>query len=345
MIVNLEIGTDPSRVQRALVAHGLWVRKLEGANQVCFLIEPSSRQVSRDELLAIPGVSDVAVAKSPHPLLDAQPKYPSLCGVALGRDPLLIAGPCAVESPEQIDAIAARISRAGARLIRGGAFKPRTSPYSFQGQGEQALGWLSAAARKHGLGVVTEVMAAEQAPAVAEHADLLQIGCRNMQNYSLLASAAEHERPMLLKRGMSATVEEWLLAAEYCLLHGAPFVVFCERGIRGFDTSTRNLLDLGAVALLSQVHGLPVLVDPSHACGRRDLIPALSKAALAVGAAGLLLETHDSPGEALSDGPQALSPQELEALASELGFRTKPSSGERVSPTAPAELPRLEART
>lgn len=340
MIVNLEIGTDASRVQRALVAQGLWVRRLEGTESVSFLVEPSSRQVTRQELLAIPGVRDVALPKSPHPLLDAQPRHPSLCGVSLGRDPLLIAGPCAVESPEQIDAIAARISKLGARLIRGGAFKPRTSPYSFQGQGDQALTWLSQAARRHGLGVVTEAMAPEQVGLVAEHADLIQIGCRNMQNYSLLASAAAQRKPILLKRGMSATVEEWLLAAEYCLLHGAPFVVFCERGIRGFDASTRNLLDLGAAALLSHVYGLPVLVDPSHACGRRDLIPALSRAALAVGAAGLLLETHDAPGDALSDGPQALSPTELEAIAADLGF-ARHATAER--PLTPA--PRLEART
>ncbi len=340
MIVSLEIGTDASRVQRELVALGLWVRRLDGSERVSFLIEPSSRQVARQELLKIPGVSDVAEPRSPHPLLDAQPRHPTLCGVELGRDPLLIAGPCAVESPAQIEAIAARISGVGARLIRGGAFKPRTSPYSFQGQGEQALDWLSSAARKHGLGVVTEVMAADQAALVAEHADLVQIGCRNMQNYSLLATAAASRKPMLLKRGMSATVEEWLLAAEYCLLHGAPFVVFCERGIRGFDTSTRNLLDLGAVALLSHVHGLPVLVDPSHACGRRDLIPALSKAAMAVGAAGLLLETHDAPGEALSDGSQALWPEELAGIAGDLGFR-KPAGVER----QPTQATLLEART
>ncbi|MCA9630245.1 MAG: 3-deoxy-7-phosphoheptulonate synthase [Myxococcales bacterium] len=339
MIVSLEIGSDASRVERELVARGLWVRRLDGAQRVSFLIEPSSRQVTREELLQITGVQDVAQAKSPHPLLDAQPRQPALCGLTLGREPLLIAGPCAVESPAQIEAIAARIAAVGARLIRGGAFKPRTSPYSFQGQGERALGWLSSAAHKHGLGVVTEVMAPEQAKLVAEHADLVQIGCRNMQNYSLLASAAALQKPMLLKRGMSATVEEWLLAAEYCLLHGAPFVVFCERGIRGFDSSTRNLLDLGSVALLSHVHGLPVLVDPSHACGRRDLIPALSRAAVAVGAAGLLLETHDAPGDALSDGPQALSPAELEAIAGEMGVR-RPTAIER-----PQVAPRLEART
>lgn len=334
MIVSLQIGSDPARVQRELVRRGCWVKRLQGANSVSFWIEPSSRHVAVEELRQIEGVADVAAAASAHPLLDAQPKQPMLGGVQLGERALLIAGPCAVESAEQIEAVAARIAKAGASLIRGGAFKPRTSPYSFQGHGAVALGWLRSAARKHGLGVVTEVMSPEHAALVAEHADLMQIGCRNMQNYSLLASAAAMGKPILLKRGMCATIEEWLLAGEYCLVHGAPAVVFCERGIRGFDERARNVLDLGAVALLSQVYGLPVLVDPSHACGRRDLIPALSRAALAAGASGLLLETHDDPGAALSDGPQALLPRELADLADELGFGASADSlGREAAPS------------
>jgi 3-deoxy-7-phosphoheptulonate synthase len=180
--------------------------------------------------------------------------------------------------------------------------------------GIDALRWLRAAADKNGLLVVTEVMSELDVPVVAEHADILQLGSRNMQNFALLKAVGRAQRPVLLKRSMSATVDEWLHAGEYLLAHGAAGVLFCERGIRGFDQSTRNLLDLGAVALLAHVHGLPVIVDPSHACGRRDLVVPLAQAALAAGAAGLLIEVHDEPAKARSDGAQALSPDALDAL-------------------------------
>ncbi|MEO6954067.1 MAG: 3-deoxy-7-phosphoheptulonate synthase, partial [Polyangia bacterium] len=203
--------------------------------------------------------------------------------------------------------------------LRGSAYKPRTSPYAFQGHGPPALAWLRAAADHHGLGVVTEVMTAEDAGRVAEVADLVQVGSRNMQNFSLLKAVGRQKRPVLLKRGMAASVEDWMLAAEYCLSEGATGVVFCERGVRGFDPSMRNLLDLGAVALLVHALGQPVIVDPSHAAGRRDLIPALGRAGLAAGAHGLMVETHHDPANALSDGPQALPPEELAALFSTRG--------------------------
>ena len=225
-----------------------------------------------------------------------------------------MAGPCAVESERQIEELAAAVAGAGGRLLRGSAYKPRSSPYAFQGHGEVALAWLRAAADRNALAVVTEVLAEADAPRVAAVADLVQIGSRNMQNFSLLRAVGREQRPVLLKRGLAATVEEWLLAGEYCLAAGASGVVFCERGLRGFDPSTRNLLDLGAVAVLAHARKLPVVVDPSHAVGRRDLVAPLAHAALAAGAHGIIVETHADPGSARSDGPQALLPASLREL-------------------------------
>jgi 3-deoxy-7-phosphoheptulonate synthase len=229
---------------------------------------------------------------------------------------VFLCGPCSVESEAHAREAARRLSELGVLFLRGGAFKPRTSPYAFQGHGEVALGWLRRAADEAKLGLVTEVMAERDVAVVAEHADLVQVGSRNMHDAALLKAVGRAGRPVLLKRGMAATVEEWLCAGEYLLASGAPAVLFCERGLRSFDPATRNLLDLGAVALLAHVHRLPVVVDPSHAAGRRDLVRPLGLAALAAGAAGLVIETHDRPGEALSDGPQALSTAGLAELIS-----------------------------
>ena len=223
----------------------------------------------------------------------------------------------------QIDAIAARLAPLGVTFLRGGAFKPRSSPYNFQGHGDPALSWMRDAATKYGLRVVTEVLSEHDVTAVAELADLIQIGSRNMQNFALLKRVGHVGKPVLLKRAMSATIDEWLLAAEYLLHHGSSGVVLCERGIRGFDPSTRNLVDLTAVALLANVHRLPVIVDPSHGTGRRDLILPLARAALAAGAAGVMIETHDDPGRALSDGPQALRAEELQYVLQKLQAVTR----------------------
>jgi 3-deoxy-7-phosphoheptulonate synthase len=227
---------------------------------------------------------------------------------------VIMAGPCSVESREQILAAARAVKAAGADMLRGGAYKPRTSPYDFQGLGEQALEWLAEARRATGLPVVTEVVSPEDVELVGEHADLLQVGARNMQNYALLKKLAAAPWPVLLKRGPSATIQEWLLAAEYLLAGGNPNVVLCERGIRTFETAMRNTLDLAAVALLKELTHLPVIVDPSHATGRRSLVAPASRAALAIGADGLLIEVHPSPQEALSDGAQSLAPEEFRAL-------------------------------
>lgn len=225
-----------------------------------------------------------------------------------------MAGPCAVESEEQLLETARAVARAGARVLRGGAFKPRTSPYAFQGLGERGLELLAKARQITGLPVVTEVMSDTQAPLVAAYADMLQIGSRSMENSALLKAAARTGRPILLKRGMVATVEEMVAAAEYLAASGAAEIVLCERGIRTFGTATRNTCDIAAIPLLKRLTGLPVILDPSHASGRRDLVPELSKAGVAVGADGLLIEVHRRPEEAWSDSEQTLSVADFQEL-------------------------------
>ncbi len=329
MIVTLHKNADADSVRRALVARGLWVEALSRASgEVAhYLVGSASVPVNPTELADIPGVVEVLRSPSSHPRMDAQGPAVTVRGIAIGGAvPVVMAGPCAVESAAQIDAIAARVSALGVQFLRGGAFKPRTSPYAFQGHGRDALSWLREAADRHGMAIVTEALSENDVSAVAEGADMVQIGSRNMQNFALLKAAGRAGRPVLLKRAMSATVEEWLLAGEYLLSHGAPGVVLCERGIRHFDDSTRNLLDLGAVALLAHSHRLPVVVDPSHATGRRDLVAPLCRAALAAGAAGVMLETHDDPGRALSDGAQALLPEQFRAAVTGIGLTPRSAS-------------------
>jgi len=227
--------------------------------------------------------------------------------VAIGGDTVVvIAGPCSVESREQLISTAHAVKKAGASLLRGGAYKPRTSPYDFQGLGEEALKILREASEETGLPVVTEVMGTEDVELICEYADMLQVGARNMQNFNLLRKLATVRKPVLLKRGPSATVKEWLLAAEYLLAGGNPDVVLCERGIKTFETETRNTMDLAAVALARDLSHLPVIADPSHGTGKQSLIAAMSRAAVAVGADGLIIEVHPCPERALSDGPQSL---------------------------------------
>lgn len=240
-------------------------------------------------------------------------------GVAIGAGNLVvIAGPCSVESRQQIRETARRVKAAGAHMLRGGAYKPRTSPYEFQGLGEKALQWLAEAREASGLPVVTEVLSLEDADMVADYADMLQVGARNMQNYALLRRLATAPKPVLLKRGPAATIREWLLAAEYLLSGGNPNVVLCERGIRTFETATRNTLDLAGVALVKELSHLPVLVDPSHGTGQRRLVPPASRAAAAIGADGLMIEVHPCPEEAWSDGEQSLDPMQFGMLMNDL---------------------------
>jgi 3-deoxy-7-phosphoheptulonate synthase len=223
-----------------------------------------------------------------------------------GADFITMAGPCSVETEFQLLATANHVRRAGARILRGGAFKPRSSPYAFQGHGLEGLKMLARAREESGLAIVTEVMSEEDVPMVADYADILQIGTRNMENYSLLEAAARSGRPVLLKRGMVATIADWLCSAQLILDCGNPNVILCERGIRTFETATRNTFDVAAIALLKQISHLPVIADPSHAAGRRELVPALARIAVASGADGLLVEVHPNPEKAWSDGEQSL---------------------------------------
>jgi 3-deoxy-7-phosphoheptulonate synthase len=265
---------------------------------------------------------------APRPLLAALDPRTARTVVTVGRGPaavrigaervVLVAGPCAVESWDQLLAAARAAKAAGASILRGGAYKPRTSPYAFQGLGEEGLRLLSRARAETGLPVVTEVTSPETVPLVAEHADLLQVGARNMQNYELLRACARARRPVLLKRGLAATLEELLLAAEYLLSGGNPDVVLCERGIRTHEPATRNTLDLSAVPALRECTHLPVIVDPSHATGRRSLVLPLAGAAVAAGADGVMVEAHPDPDRALSDGEQSLPLDALPALAARL---------------------------
>ena len=241
-------------------------------------------------------------------------------GVAIGgNEVILMGGPCAVESSIQMSQSAKTVKQAGGKVLRGGVFKPRTSPYSFQGLGLEGLDYLVQAAKEQDLLCVTEVIDSPSLELVLDKVDIIQIGARNMQNFELLKLAGKTNKPIILKRGLSATIQEWLLAAEYILAAGNPQVILCERGIRTFEPSTRNTLDLSAVGVAKELSHLPVIIDPSHAAGRRDLISSLSKAAIAGGADGLLIEMHPNPPEASSDGPQSLYPDQFLQLARELG--------------------------
>ena len=283
-------------------------------------LSPAAREELASSLEARPDVAEVIRDPGSAPLASRNFRPdPSVVRVGPlsigGGAPVLAAGPCAVESREQLMAVAEAAARAGAGLLRGGAFKPRTSPYAFQGLGPEGLRLLVEARERTGLPVATEVLAPEQVELVAEVADLLQIGARNMQNYALLAAVGAAGKPVLLKRGLGATLDEWLLAAEYLIATGASGVVLCERGLRHFDPQTRNILDLaGALAVKSLTH-LPVIVDPSHATGRRDLVAPMALAALAAGLDGVIVEVHPDPDRALSDGPQSLDLAGLADLA------------------------------
>lgn len=312
MIVTLSQEADVDAVKGELAGLGLWVGSVERSKggDVHLVVGQASSNVDAALIERLAGVASVSAPSSSHPRVDAHGPRVDVGGAVISYEsPAIVSGPCAVESEEQIARIAGKLAEVGVRFLRGGAYKPRTSPYAFQGHGRTALEWLRRAADMTGMKVVTEVLSEADVDTVAEHADLLQVGSRNMQAFSLLKAVGRAKKPVLLKRSMAATVEEWLLAGEYLLSHGALGVVFCERGVRGFDPSTRNLLDLGAVALLAHVHKLPVLVDPSHATGRRELVLPLAKAALAAGAAGVMIEVHDEPSKAKSDGPQALLPE------------------------------------
>lgn len=274
-------------------------------------------------LEAMPGVENVVPILQPYKLASRafkeQGTIVRVGDIEIGGEEIhIMAGPCAVESREQLLESAELVKAAGATLLRGGAFKPRTSPYSFQGLEEEGLKLLAEAREKTGLKIVTEVMDASAIPVVAEYADILQIGTRNMQNFFLLREVAKVDKPILLKRGVSATIEEWLMAAEYIMAGGNYNVILCERGIRTYESFTRNTLDLAAIPVVKHLSHLPIIVDPSHAIGKWRFVPPMAAAAVAAGADGLLIEVHPNPAEALCDGPQSLTPANFNTLMQDL---------------------------
>ncbi len=281
------------------------------------------RPIDRAQFELLPGVDKAVPILRPFKLASRE-MHPAdtvvaLDGVAVGgTEIVVIAGPCAVESRAQILETAQAVKEAGARALRGGAFKPRTSPYSFQGLGEEGLELLAEARAATGLPIVTEVMAPEQVPLVARYADVLQVGARNMQNYPLLHAVGEAQRPVLLKRGMMSTIEELLMSAEYILSHGNMRVMLCERGIRTFERYTRNTTDINAVPVLKLLSHLPVLLDPSHGTGKWEYVAAVARAGVAAGADGLIVEVHPSPADAVSDGAQSLKPERFAQLVTEV---------------------------
>jgi 3-deoxy-7-phosphoheptulonate synthase len=298
---------------------GLTAHPIPGAQRVAIGITGNKGGLEPGQFETMPGVADAIRVSQPFKLVSREVKEEDTVidvgGVTLGGNALAImAGPCSVESKEQIVEVAHAVKAAGARFLRGGAYKPRTSPYEFQGLAEEGLRLLALAREQTGLKVVTEVMDVETLPMVADYADVLQIGARNMQNFSLLKQLGGVKRPVLLKRGPSATLKEWLMAAEYIVSRGNYQVALCERGIRTFETMTRNTLDLNAVPVLKALTHLPVIVDPSHGIGLRAHVAAMARAGVAAGADGIIVEVHPRPDKALSDGQQSLTPREFEEL-------------------------------
>ena len=328
MIVNMERDATEEEINHVIdriKECGFQAHVVRGEERTIIgAVGSSGRRSEIEALSAAPGVAEVIQISHPFKLVSRQlRKEHTVVDVGnkkIGDGSLvIIAGPCSVESREQLLETARAVKASGADMLRGGAYKPRTSPYDFQGLGVEALRFLEEASKETGLPIVTEVMSEADVEVVGEYAHMLQVGARNMQNFSLLRKLATVKKPILLKRGPSATVKEWLLAAEYLLAGGNHDVVLCERGIKTFETATRNTLDLAAVALVKELSHLPVLADPSHGTGLRSLIVPMSKAAAAVGADGLIVEVHPCPERALSDGPQSLDLPGFETLMKELG--------------------------
>jgi len=324
IILNSEI-TDAQL--DALIVHveqaGMQTHLSKGTFRTIVGLIGDESNVSGDQLRTFPGVEDVVPVLPPYKLasLEAhpQPSIIDIGGVAVGGSNLaMIAGPCSVETEERMHSIARSIKAAGANILRGGAYKPRTSPYSFQGLGPEGLEFLRDAGREVGLPTVTEITDVRNIEITAEHADILQVGARNMQNFVLLRELGRVKNPILLKRGMSATIEDLLMSAEYVLSQGNPDVILCERGIKGFDTITRNVYDVSAVPVVKTLSHLPIIVDPSHATGKPDLIPPCAYAGIAAGADGVHIEVHDCPQEAKSDGPQALLPEQYAEVMNQM---------------------------
>jgi len=315
--------TEVDTVVTTIEQRGFTARPIPGGERVSIGVLNNKGHVDPAPYLDLPGVKEVIHVTRPYKLVSREFKPEDtlikIGDVSIGSSGLtIIAGPCAVESESQALTIAEHVQHHGAQLFRGGAFKPRTSPYSFQGLGEEGLKILAKVREKSGMPVVTEVMDIGNFDLVEAYADIIQIGTRNMQNYSLLRRAGRARKPIMLKRGMAATIDEWLMAAEYIMEGGNTQVILCERGVRTFVHHSRNTLDLSAVSVVLKESHLPIIVDPSHAAGRRDQVIPLGRAAVAVGAHGLMVEVHHAPEEALSDGAQSLYPQQFETLCRQI---------------------------
>lgn len=329
---------------------GYRAHALPGAQRTAIGITGNKGEVEPGTLEEMPGVQELIRVSKPYKLVSRDLKeentvisFPGTDAAFGGRGLAIIAGPCAIESREQAFAVAERVCRAGAQFFRGGAYKPRTSPYSFQGLGEEGLRIMAEVRDKFGMKIVTEAIDHESLELVEEYADVIQIGARNMQNFSLLKRAGRTRKPVLLKRGMSATLEEFLMAAEYVMSEGNYNVILCERGVRTFADHTRNTLDLSVVPAVQRLSHLPIVVDPSHGTGKRNKVTPLSRAAVAVGADGLIVEVHHRPDQALSDGMQSLYPDQFDELMAQVRQiapvvgRTVPAVGSRT----PSPLPTL----
>jgi 3-deoxy-7-phosphoheptulonate synthase len=312
-------------VIRAVEGMGLRAAPIPGSERTAIGVLGNQGYVDDVTIRDLPGIQEIIHVSKPYKMVsrDFHPRSSvvNVCGVKIGEGcrPVVAAGPCAVEGEEQIVKTALAVKASGADLLRGGAFKPRTGPHTFQGLKEEGLKLLALARKESGLPVVTEVMSPDHVEVVSEYADLLQVGARNMQNFDLLKELGTIRKPVLLKRGMSATIEELLASAEYILAGGNPNVILCERGIRTFEPSTRNTLDLSIIPLIKELSHLPIMVDPSHATGKRSLVPPMSMAALVAGAHGIIVEVHPEPEKALSDGPQSLTLQGFAALMEDVG--------------------------
>jgi 3-deoxy-7-phosphoheptulonate synthase len=327
MVVVMQAGASEEQIQNVidhLVSLGFDIHRSTGVLQTVLGAVGVKPDFDHRDIELLAGVREVVRITQPYKLASRafRPegtvvKLPGGANVG-GAEVVIAAGPCAVESADQINKVAAHVSKWGARLLRGGAFKPRSSPYSFQGLGEEGLKLLRAAGDRYNLVVVSEVMDPSQIALMLPYVDVLQVGARNMQNYHLLRALGTVEKPVLLKRGMSATIEEWLLSAEYIMSGGNYNVILCERGIRTFETYTRNTLDIAAIPVIKKLSHLPILADPSHGTGRRDKVAPMARAAVAAGADGLLLEVHNDPEHALSDGAQSLEFDQFEQLMTEL---------------------------
>jgi 3-deoxy-7-phosphoheptulonate synthase len=300
---------------------GYRAHAMPGAQRTAIGITGNKGEVEQGTIEEMPGVQEVIKVSKPYKLVSRDVKedntvvrFPGTTATIGGAGLAIVAGPCAIESREQAFAVAERVHRAGAQFFRGGAYKPRTSPYSFQGLGEEGLKIMAEIREQYGMKIITEAIDNESLDLVEEYADMIQIGARNMQNFSLLKRAGRAKKPVLLKRGMSATLEEFLMAAEYILSEGNYNVALCERGVRTFADHTRNTLDLSLIPAVQRLSHLPIFVDPSHGTGKRNKVTPLSRAAVAVGADGLMVEVHNNPDQAMSDGPQSLFPDQFDEL-------------------------------